>query len=84
MEKQALPVTLSMIIPVIILLFSQTKMSTPDNNSHKEEKTDPSAVNNQPEMENEEEEREPGNAGLDQIEDGLGKHSIKVTEEQIW
>jgi len=69
------------IIPVIILTFSQTKMSTSDNNSHKEkeEKTDPSAMKKQPEME----ERESGNSELEQLEDSLINLSIQVTEERL-
>ncbi|XDV25323.1 hypothetical protein PO909_029254 [Leuciscus waleckii] len=52
-------------------------MSTSDNNSHKEEKTDRSAMKKQSEKENEEEERESGNSGPDQLDDLLGNLSIQ-------
>ncbi len=62
--------------------FSQTKMSTSDNHSHKEEKRGPSSIKRSV-MENEEEKRAPGTSSIDQLATEISELSIKVTVEQF-
>ncbi|XP_059366470.1 uncharacterized protein LOC132105406 [Carassius carassius] len=57
-------------------------MSTSDNHLHKEEKAESSAIKKQSGIENEEEENEPGNYSLDQLETEISKLSIKDSPDR--